>query len=164
MNPKSINILTGQKHSGKTTAIQQWIAGKDSVAGILSPIIANQRQFQLIPSGEVFLMESADEQEPAFYIGRYRFSIAAFEKAIRHVLTINKESITYLVLDEIGPLEMKGEGFHNLLKQLIHNRHLAAYKLLLVIREGMVDEFMNQYGLVKEDCIILQKEALQLLS
>jgi nucleoside-triphosphatase THEP1 len=163
MSPKSINILTGQKHSGKTTAIQQWIAGKDSVAGILSPIIANQRQFQLIPSGEVFLMESVDEQEPAFYIGRYRFSIAAFEKAIRHVLTINKESITYLVLDEIGPLEMKEEGFDPILKQLILNRHQANYELLLVIREGMIEAFINHYGLVKEDCIILQKEMLPLL-
>ena len=165
MNNKKIRILTGEKHSGKTTAIQQWIAGKNNVVGVLSPIIQDMRHFQLIPSQEVFLMESMDEKEPTYAIGRYCFSVAAFEKAINYLLArCTQNQVSYLVIDEIGPLELQGEGFHELLMELIQNRHSANYELLLVIREGITTEFITHYGLLPEDCTMLQKEALELLN
>ena len=80
-------------------------------------------------------MEATMEEE-TLTVGRFIFSKAAFDKAIQ----IIRDSITkegWLVIDEIGPLELEGKGFYTIINEILI---LRKNKTILVVRKGMVEK------------------------
>ena len=49
----------------------------------------------------------------------------------------------WLVIDEIGPLELSGEGFHDVLKEVLSNR---SEKIILVIRDGIAERVKEYFN------------------
>ena len=142
-------ILSGPVHSGKTTYLQAWL-NVNQALGILSPKIDGTRYFEEIGSGETFPMEAISEQEPSFEVGRYRFSLEAFLKAENSLIeAFDKEG--WLVIDEIGPLELKDKGFSAVLRRALQ---IPTKKILLVVREELVDEVVKKFGIVNYEIII----------
>lgn len=149
LQPK-IFILSGAIQSGKTTSIIQWSENRPGVFGILSPVVNGRRMFMDAHLRHLFDME-ADEEEMTtpgarlLKVGRFTFSQANFDKAVT-VLRDAKDRDGWLVIDEIGPLELKGEGFAGILREIIaaHNEKL---KLVLVIREGMTEKVKEFFEL-----------------
>lgn len=137
-----IYLLTGSIHSGKTTALMQWCLQKQNVLGILTPDVNGERMFFNIQTKEYFPM-LAKPNEEALIIGKYNFSKAGFEQAINIILE-NSTTDNWFVIDEIGPLELKGEGFNSCLKQVLENR---SNKLIIVVREGLVESVCNSFGI-----------------
>lgn len=87
-------------------------------------------------------MEATGEEE-TLTIGKFVFSKAAFDKAIQIIHNaITKEG--WLIIDEIGPLELKGEGFCDVLKEVLIQRN---NKLLLVLREGLLQPTKEYFGI-----------------
>jgi len=124
-------ILTGPVQTGKTTSLIKWSSTKNDVHGILTPVVDGKRMFMNAHSRHLFLMEAKDTETGTLSVGRFVFSKANFEKAVQIIRdAINKKG--WLVIDEIGPMELKGEGFHDILKEV-----LAARKgrILLVVRD-----------------------------
>ena len=83
-----------------------------------------------IASRNTFPME-AQGDEDVLEIGRFVFSKSGFERAtaiINNAIGIEG----WLIIDEIGPLELKGEGFNGVLHELLAKR---SGKTLLVIRD-----------------------------
>ena len=56
----------------------------------------------------------------------------------------------WLVIDEIGPLELNGRGFCDVLKEVLSVRR---GKILLVVREGMTDQVKEAFVLPHVICI-----------
>ena len=137
-----IFLLSGPIGSGKTTSIGNWAAGRKDVNGILSPVIGGRRHFRDIRSGETFPMEAAEGEESVLEVGRFRFSRTAFERAIQ-ILRTALHSPGWLVIDEIGPLEMRGEGFHDIVKEILA---AGRYPLLVVLREGLEEDWHKVFG------------------
>ena len=70
-------------------------------------------------------MEARGSEE-TLTIGRFAFSKTGFDKAIQIIRTaITKEG--WLVIDEIGPLELKGEGFCDVMKEVLAMRKLTLF-------------------------------------
>jgi nucleoside-triphosphatase THEP1 len=135
-----IVILTAPIRSGKTTSLIQWAAHRDDVQGILTPVVESKRVFMNAASKEQFPMEATGEEE-TLLVGKFVFSQAGFEKAIQIIRnSIDKKG--WLVIDEIGPLELRGEGFHEVLKDVLVLRKENA---LLVVREGLAEEVRKFY-------------------
>lgn len=132
-------ILTGAIGSGKTTALVNWVRTKKA-AGILTPIEDGKRMFLNIATGEIFLMEAGEDEPDVLTVGRHRFSMRAFEKAIE-VIRHDLEYPGWLIIDEVGPLELRGAGFSAIVKEVLERRE---GNTLLVVREGMVQE-VQQY-------------------
>src|SRR5690349_6312823 len=102
-----IIILTGEIQTGKTTSLQEFCGKHNNIAGILTPIINGKRMFYDI-SEKVFFEMEANEKEDKLIIGKYLFSTQAFEKANNILSNATKcNDIDYLIIDEIGPLELK---------------------------------------------------------
>ncbi len=81
--------------------------------------------------------------EEALAIGRFVFSKAGFDKAIQIIRNaINNEG--WLVIDEIGPLELKDEGFCDVLKEVLS---VQREKILLVVREGITKQVKEYFNL-----------------
>jgi nucleoside-triphosphatase THEP1 len=58
----------------------------------------------------------------------------------------------WLLIDEIGPLELKGEGFYNVLKEVLNHQE-KKQKIFLVVRDGMVENVMESFEL--SDAVVI---------
>lgn len=148
---KEVFILTGGIQTGKTTALLKWIETRDDVFGILTPVIHGKRFFMDVHTREQFEMEAGEEEE-VFLIGRFRFSKKSFEKAtlIIHA-AIYKNG--WLVIDEIGPLELRQEGFYPIIKEVLKHH---PQQLIWVVREKLAENVaaffeLEQFSLIKKE-------------
>jgi len=144
VKPKKIFILTGNIQSGKTTSLFTWVQNRNDVHGILTPIIDGKRIFFDVDGKEQFPMEAAAEEEKEIIsIGRFKFNPRNFEKA-KNIIRGSMNKNGWLIIDEIGPLELRGEGFHKVLLEALHNNK---QKILLVVRHSILEEVKKHFGI-----------------
>ena len=125
-----IFILSAPVQTGKTNSLVNWSANRRDVYGILSPVVRGERMFMDARSRERFQMEACEDEE-WLGAGRYNFSRNNFEKAAQIIRdAIHEEG--WLVIDEIGPLELRGEGFSQVLQEVLTIRQ---ERILLVVRD-----------------------------
>lgn len=141
-----IYFVTGPIRSGKTTMLLKWSAGRDDVYGILTPDKHDRKVFLDLRTKEQFSMETDSNSDESLVIGKFVFDKKNFEKAIQIVRDGILQS-GWLIIDEIGPLELKGEGFHDVLKEAIAT---GKNNLILVIREGLFNEVKEYFQLESE--------------
>jgi nucleoside-triphosphatase len=139
--PNKIYILVCEKHSGKTTALMQWIKNKKNMVGILSPVVNEERMFYNIANGEYFTM-LATANEETLLVGKYAFSKTAFNKANALLQEVKNQ---FVIIDEIGPLELMHKGFGDTLKNILHDKKYT--NLLLVVRNGLVDDVVKYFSI-----------------
>ncbi len=142
-------ILTGKTHSGKTSYLSNWIIDKNA-DGILSPDIKGVRHLLHISSGETRQLETKSKVSNAntISVGKYLFDENAFEWARNILINSINNKIEWLIIDEVGPLELKGNGLEPAIKKIIdvlikQNK----IKIIFVVRESLLDVFINHYKL-----------------
>jgi nucleoside-triphosphatase THEP1 len=81
-------------------------------------------------------------------IGKFVFLESTFNWGREQLqLSINNPS-KYLVIDEIGPLELSGQGLEPVVTEIIQNREQFVKKnLILVVRENLLDQVISHYNL-----------------
>jgi nucleoside-triphosphatase len=156
MSNPSVYILTGKKHSGKTTHLLNNYVVDKNVAGILSPVINGKRFFLDIKTKERFDMEASPDEKDVLQIGNYAFSQKAFDKAVSILENSLHEKPSWLIIDEIGPLELSGKGFCSLLEKLIAGP--LSVRILIVIREELVSAVINQFQITSYKLLTVPKE------
>lgn len=140
-----IYILAGKLHSGKTLSLLHWVQNRNDVYGILSPVMNGKRFFQDVSTKKIFLMESEADEKEVLEVGKYMFSKSAFLRAEKIILSALKQKAGWLIIDEIGPLELKGEGLDGVLKQVLSKN--SQLKILLVIREHLLEDITAYFGI-----------------
>lgn len=143
-----IIILTGAIQTGKTTLLQHFCLQQDNIAGILTPIANSRRMFYDI-AGKVFFEMEANDIEEKLATGKYLFSATAFAKANAILLNASKNiELKYLIIDEIGPLEVKQQkGLHQSFRKILSTTF--NYTLIIVVRQSLVDEVIAGFNLEK---------------
>ena len=142
---KQIYILTSPIQTGKTTSLVKWSDNRNDIHGILTPDVDGKRLFMNANNRQLFLMEAKEGESETLAVGKFIFSKTNFEKAIQIIHDgINRNG--WLVIDEIGPMELRGEGFHNVLNEVLKKR---TGKTLLVVREkeNMVEKVKTYFNL-----------------
>ncbi len=155
MPEKKIYILTGAVRTGKTTKLLQWAAGRNDVFGILTPDVGGERVFVDVHTKEQFKMEANSNGEDAITIGRFLFSKKAFKKAIEILRKGSKEKKGWLIVDEIGPLELKGEGFCEAVNEIAEGN--TELKILFVVRDSVFQEAVKFFLLDQLQFTVLDK-------
>lgn len=152
---KNIIVITGNIHSGKTTFLQKQILGREDVEGILTPKINGKRYFQNIATQEIFEMEDETKTQDSICIGKYFFNKYSFNNAN----DIIKKSIksNYIVIDEIGPLELNGEGLYSAFIEVLHNIN-ESQKIILVIRESILKTVFSKFSIQNKILRIINVE------
>jgi nucleoside-triphosphatase THEP1/ABC-type thiamin/hydroxymethylpyrimidine transport system permease subunit len=141
----NLYILTGPVQTGKTTRLREWAKDRTDVFGILSPVIGGKRFFLDLKTKQTFPMEAA-AGESAVAVGKYRFSAGAFQRAKSILNAASGEKEGWIVVDEIGPLELDGKGFSDDIHAMLRNRS-EQQKLIFVIREGILERAVKHFGL-----------------
>ena len=141
-------ILAGPLRSGKTTALSRW-AGDLDAAGFLTPEGARGRRIVRLDEEADLPFEAGPAQGPAQVVGRFRILDSAFEAGARWLREGLRRKASWLILDEIGPLEMAGGGFHAIFREVLETlaRDGESTRLLVVMRDSVADEAAARYGL-----------------
>ncbi len=143
---KKAFLLTGPINSGKTTRLTEWSKNRNDVYGILTPKINGKRVFMDVATGEQFEMEAQENEENVLNIGKYIFSVAGFDRAKNIVRNATNRKNAWLIIDEVGPMELKGEGFSVELQELLESKE-DSLRLIIVVREGLVEEVVSHFGI-----------------
>jgi nucleoside-triphosphatase THEP1 len=154
-------IVTSPIQSGKTTSLVNWSEKRNDVYGILTPEVDGKRMFMDAHTRQLFLMEAKEGETELLSVGRFVFSKTNFEKAIQ-IIRDGMDKEGWLLIDEIGPMELRGEGFSEVLKDVLATRQ---YKILIVVRDkdNMVEK-VKEYFNITEATSLPGAEAIKKLS
>jgi len=151
-------ILSGAVQSGKTTALLNHFSRKSNVGGFICPDVNGQRMICFLNEKRVIPLQIAN-QENEISIGRFTFDKNVFNKAcdiLVHTSTLDSE---FVIIDEVGPLELKEQGYYHSLKILLENwTNKSEGTLILVVREHLVNEVIAKFDL--KNVSIIKKEDL----
>ena len=158
-----IYILTGAIRSGKTTALKHWVKQRTDVDGLLCPDGKHgKRYFLNIASQEEYPLENANVlHKNSISVGSFQFMKSAFQKANKYVInSAENQHYNYLIIDELGKLELRNEGLHDAAIRIISEyERLTKQHLILVVRESLLHKIIQHYHI--SDYSILKKEDLK---
>ena len=147
-----IYILTGDIRTGKTTSLLNWISDRNDVDGLICPDGNDRKRYFLkVKSKEGFELEVESENgietDEIIEIGPFQFLKSAFEKANEFLIALsNKTESQYLIIDELGKLELKNKGLHNAAKVLVPDYIFNDSKhLIIVVRKSLLEAVVNHY-------------------
>lgn len=148
----SIYIFSRPIHSGKTTALLQWCNLQKNIHGILMPDINGCRKILNIKTKEIFDIECIDPtktNEPLTPIGKFNFYTAAFEKANTIILDALSQNPHWLVIDEVGKLELKGEGFYRSVAKVtkVYGNKEKPGNLLITVRDSLCEDIISFFNI-----------------
>jgi nucleoside-triphosphatase len=146
---KKLLIYTGPVKSGKSSRLLFFVQSRKDVCGILSLLIDGKKYLYDISSGEKKLLEadSKDKEIDIVRVGRYKFKKKVFEWGKEVLQKASEKNYTYLVIDEIGTLEFRGEGFSPVADEIIRNYKNYKHKIIVVCRERLTGQFFGHYKL-----------------
>ncbi|GAB2959543.1 hypothetical protein GCM10027048_28740 [Hymenobacter coalescens] len=147
-------MLSGPVRTGKTTRLLRWAACRPGVGGVLMPTDAHGQRFFLdLASGLRWPAAARPGQWPAVTVGRFRFAPAAFHwagEALRGAAAC--PTTQWLVVDEIGPLELRGQGLAPALTAVLANNQQPPH-LVLVVRASLVETVWRHFHLERWPCV-----------
>ncbi len=149
----AVHIITGERASGKTTFLTRLVdslrARSTTVGGILAPGLWRENErvgfnVQEIGTDQTVTLCRTGRGELDKTVGPYvfeadgiAFGLAAGERALG-------ASVQVLCIDEIGPLELKNEGWAPLLRRALQSPDTV---LILVVRTSLVRDVEKVFGL-----------------
>jgi nucleoside-triphosphatase THEP1 len=149
LRPK-VFIISGEKHQGKTTWVRRLTdilnKNKNIVGGFVSPgkFEKNQRsEFEILDlkSGKSKVLSGIHFTEGES-IGPFRFSEEGQNFGKEILKPKNLEGCRFVVIDEIGPLEMKNEGWEPSIDFLMHHPEITH---IWVVRKNLVNEVIKKW-------------------
>ncbi len=163
----SIIVFTAPVNAGKTTALMNWVKGKENIGGFLAPDIDGRRRLYFLRSRQLHdfqLTETAAKKAApgeTVAVGRFFFDASAFALARQTLLEDSERGSSWVIIDEIGKLELQGEGLEPAAGKVIRKFQAgeAPGKLLLVVRSELVEKVAAYYGL-EQYAVIRLGEAL----
>lgn len=148
MKNSNITLLTAAIRSGKTTALFEWQKKKTNIHGILSPDIEGFRKIINLHSQEIIDFELAKENcANDLKIGRFIFAKAAFDEVHKILFALCNENTpkNLIIIDEIGKLELMGEGFEPALSAFFDFYKEKNTPILCVVRDYLLQEVIEKY-------------------
>ena len=150
----SVSIVSGARGEGKTTFLRAYAdraatEGR-SVGGIASPaVFEGDRRigYDLIdlwrnhrcPLARVITPEDA-----APTVGMYRFDDDAVATGNAAILTAVRDGLEVITVDEVGPLEFRGQGWAPALETALRECD-PDQELIVVVRASLVDELSARF-------------------
>jgi nucleoside-triphosphatase THEP1 len=145
-----IYLLVGEIQSGKSSSLLEWVKQKPNVYGILSPVDDRKKRFFYdLETKSKFLMEALPGDKNVISVGRYHFYKSSFNKANAIIKkNIKEHQSGYIIIDELGKLELKNQGLHASAKKLIERtKKNSQLHAVLVVRKSLIEAIKSHYDL-----------------
>ena len=148
-----IILFSGPIRSGKTSFLLDFYTkNPDLFDGFLAPDMDGLRKLLFLKDGIQLDFQLNDVNQKEFIaIGRFRFDKSVFEQAANVLNNLASSDRKYILIDEIGHLELDDHGFEPAFSDF-----LEAFKdintesiLILIVRDGLLDNVRKKYGLTE---------------
>jgi len=158
-------IITGPKHYGKTTfanSMIEYLKEKSKhVKGFTAPGkfnngIRSEFNIQNVETGEQIPLCNIIGNDLQKKIGRFYFNEAGLifgKDILKEENLLNAE---YVIIDEIGPFELKGRGWTESIEKLLINSDI---KMLWVVRKNLLYDILRRFGITKAYIIDIEKNS-----
>ncbi len=152
VSPK-VFVLTGEKDSGKTRLAEEISKALKSerltVGGIIqSKVMRNNERYGYdlidIRTQKSLPLCRIDAPDTGIVAGPFKFYPEGIRFGVASLSIAKTKDCDIVIVDEVGPLEMKGEGWHEAVSNLLEN--YSGY-LLIVIRKHLVDEITKFFNI-----------------
>ena len=145
----NIFILSAPIQSGKTSALLNFIENKKNIFGFLCPDINGVRNWLNIASQQYYPFQKMENfLHSDIKIGKFVFDGYVFKKA-QELLQKIPSNFDFYIIDEIGKLELKNEGFEPFLAPALEQLKNHKGKVILVVRDYLLADVISKYGLEK---------------
>jgi len=157
---KKIQIITGKIGSGKTTYLKNLISSIDNIGGIIQPKIGEDRFFEDIKTNESKVITSQIKGKDTFQLGRFLFYFESFSWARERLKLSCQDGSETIVVDEYGPLEFNNKGLEPVVSEILELILKGNKKLVIVIRETLVEDFISKFELSEDEIEITRIESI----
>ncbi len=151
-------ILSGTVQSGKTTSLLKHFSKTKAVGGFICPDVNGARMMYFVSESRVVPFQ-IPQKEKSILIGKFAFNEEVINKAcdiLVHPLTLEND---FVIVDEIGPLELKEEGYYQSLSILLESaKNKVDLTIVLVVRQHLVADVISKFNL--SEARIIAKEDL----
>jgi nucleoside-triphosphatase THEP1 len=148
---QQVIIITGSVNEGKTTfllkVVEVFRENKIRTAGLYSRKIWKNNgiigyNIVNIQSGEedAFLRQERKKEQDK--IGRFSVMPKGYQKGLEILKPENNTGADIIIIDEVGHLELSGEGWARSIESLLHN---SQNHLLLVVRNSFVNQVLEKW-------------------
>jgi nucleoside-triphosphatase THEP1 len=153
-----IIVITGPVQSGKTSILLHIFKDRKDVSGFLCPDVNGLRCFFDLNSKELleFEVPHAGGGLSLINIGKFAFRSYVFAIAKRMISQASDISSSFFIIDEIGKLELRGQGLEPELKIMLHERTSNINTLIVVVRNYLLDDVIKRYNL--SDAVVIHIE------
>jgi nucleoside-triphosphatase THEP1 len=161
--PKSkIIILSGEIQQGKTTLLSKILNSnqldKFKIRGFLSNVqIENGERkgynIESIADDLKINLCSTSENTERIKYGRFYFNRDAFSFGSDIIDKSTKANTDLLIIDEIGPLEMSGEGWSDSISKVVK----LGIPMIWVVRRNLIEKAIRKWDIELEEIIDLSK-------
>jgi nucleoside-triphosphatase THEP1 len=147
-----LTLLCAASGMGKTTFLRDQVsrlaAQGRTVGGVVSPAVFEQGR----RVGYDLLDLRSDDRRPlarvdgadALSVGRYRFVEAALRAGNDAIVQAAGDGLDIIVIDEVGPLEMRGEGWTPAIEFVLQARH-PGQQLIMTVRPTLADKLPARF-------------------
>ncbi len=154
MKEKRILIVTGPIQTGKTTRLFKFVNDLKSVDGILAPIVEGKRHLFHISTRTLKILEAPESSE-TISIGKYHFLKSTFDWANEKLIKSLNKVPEYLVIDELGKLELNGKGLHKSAIYMLRHSQKYSTKVVFVVRDYLLKQMIDFYRISAEEYEIM---------
>lgn len=140
----------GAKHSGKTTAAaklaQRACAEGFTVAGLLAPSVYLNGElmgFDALDLKNKTQAHLADRKTNGNKTERFAFTAAGLKLASTALSPAATKSADLIIVDEFGPLELRGNGWRKNVDSLFSSSNAT---ILLVVRQELTEQVQQLYA------------------
>jgi nucleoside-triphosphatase THEP1 len=147
-----IIVITGEVHEGKTTftknLINDLLREKIRVSGFLAIAVnenGERKGFDLfdIEKGESLSLCSVNKNGGIVQSGKYWFNEEALKRGNEILDPENLTGCQLIVIDEIGPMELKGQGWSNAIENLTGKLTIPQ---MWIVRKGIVEKIARRWN------------------
>jgi nucleoside-triphosphatase THEP1 len=150
-----IYLLCDSIQSGKTTTLLKFTKANNNCTGFLSPDINNLRCFLDLERNKIYnFQKTISNAADDIYVGKFIFDNAVFQLAHSIFQQLHLSKKPFIIIDEIGKLEVHNQGFEPALSLFLMNLQLIKNKkIIAVVRDSLLPQVIEKYNL--QDAIVL---------
>lgn len=150
---KKVYILTGESGEGKTTLLQKLTKVLKEkgirVGGILAPRIMEDDMttgydITDIRSGSRAPFLRHINRKITSGVERFTQMEEGYKAGLKALDPDNNRDRTLVIIDEAGPLELRGEGWAGRISELLN---INQWQIIVVVRKSLVDEVIRKFGI-----------------
>jgi nucleoside-triphosphatase THEP1 len=107
--------------------------------------VVDEKRFIYHISSRTLKMLQTDQEKDVTEIGKFNFSNETFLWAKKVLLQASQKDLDWLIVDEVGPLELRGLGLEPAVAEILSKRESLKTNILCVVRNSILDKFIDHY-------------------